>query len=794
MKKLLLIVIAAALAISLFAIATSAEESSIEHTNIDFVCIVDSNGAIIENAGKGADLGNLKVQTDAGAAYLWLIGWHYPTKEPVDFGYQIDDGEIVYGGMNCTYNEGTSGVIASWSEEWALHADWVRTFNGYVPMPAGAHEVKLYVKYTDGNTKVIYKTKYSTDDSNIALGKPAFVDLYNVGSYGLPYWDPSFLTDGTKWLFNADLANPVPLGWYGAYAANASAKFYIDLQGVYDLSSVNIHAMGFDNASIPNAFTVYGSTDGVNWETIGKIEGVTGAVDSADPIVFTTNKRARFIMVNVDTFNTTASGAVIGLGEIEAYGTFVEASSFKAPYTIHYSTYEGTVSGDTGGLCGWTGFTTGTLTYSFEFNTDVSFYKVGFPAFWAYPGTPLQIDFTKDGEVVLTRNHTTLGDGGFALPLGETLPAGQYVCKITILDNTLGSAEAGYPEGAYQDYIVVGYADNGLLGTDYVVADRGQPAIDIYSTEENSQGFIKRAYKQHVNIDVVRLDGADQENADNSHIIVDENSKEILVHGWLAANFPVEKYGYKIDGGEAVYDDSFMVTDYGTADNPNMDYFAIMEAAKNKFGPAGNGYRANVKVPVTAGKHTVEIVAYVNGADRHIRTFSYGTEAATAFVEYYSRDQITLDGVDKAKFGGNDEVTNIDENLFDSIGKKLRIWGWYGNNKGLDKYGVKVDGGEIVYFDRYEAEDIVNHIKTNLIKDDDVYASRFEIFVDITGGEHTVEVFAIANGEERLLWTVNYNAIGDSIPETGDASVVLFAVIAVLAMGAAVVFVKKKSF
>jgi hypothetical protein len=293
MKKLLLIVIAAVLAVSLFAISAFAAESSIELTNIDFVCLVNSSGAIIENVGKGTDLGNIKVEVDAGAAYIWLIGWHYPTKEPVDFGYQTDDGEIVYGQMNCAYNEGTSNVIASWGDDWALHADWVRTFNGYVPIQAGAHEVKLYVKYTDGNSKVIYTTKYSTDDSNIALGKPVFIDLYNVGSYGAPYWDPSFLTDGTKWLFNADLANPVPLGWYGAYAANAAAKFYVDLQGIYDLSSVNVHAMGFDNASIPKAFTVYVSADGINWESIGKAEDVTSAVDSADPFKFSTNKRAR---------------------------------------------------------------------------------------------------------------------------------------------------------------------------------------------------------------------------------------------------------------------------------------------------------------------------------------------------------------------------------------------------------------------------------------------------------------------------------------------------------------------
>ena len=165
-----------------------------------------------------------------------------------------------------------------------------------------------------------------------------------------------------------------------------------------------------------------------------------------------------------------------------------------------------------------------------------------------------------------------------------------------------------------------------------------------------------------------------------------------------------------------------------------------------------------------------------------------------------ARDQITVDGVDKAEVGGNIEVTDISENLYPEFGRQLRIWGWYGNNRALDKYGVKVDGGEIVYFDRYEAEDIVNHIKTNLIKNQDVFASRFEIFVDITEGRHTAEVFAIVDGEEHLIWTVNYACMPEEAPQTtgdqpqtGDASVAIFAVFAVLAMGAAAVFARKRA-
>lgn len=128
------------------------------------------------------------------------------------------------------------------------------------------------------------------------------------------------------------------------------------------------------------------------------------------------------------------------------------------------------------------------------------------------------------------------------------------------------------------------------------------------------------------------------------------------------------------------------------------------------------------------------------------------------YQEVMSRDQVTVDNVDKAAFGNNPEVTDISENLYPLLGKQLRFWGWYGNDKALDKYGIKIDGGEMQYSDPYEAADIVDHVK-GMLKKDTVFASRFEIFADITEGEHTAEIFAIFGDNETLVWTINYRCL-----------------------------------
>ncbi len=230
--------------------------------------------------------------------------------------------------------------------------------------------------------------------------------------------------------------------------------------------------------------------------------------------------------------------------------------------------------------------------------------------------------------------------------------------------------------------------------------------------------------------------------------------------------------------------------------------YTIEFDGRNMADDAGTWIVFGSTVPVE-GEEKVAAASGSYGSNAGYTTLSFGLIKGTEYKEGSSRDQVTVDNVDKASYGGNPEVTDITENLHDLIGKQIRFWGWYGNNTELVKFGVKVDGGEMIYFDRYEDAGIVAHLQ-GVFEENAVSASRFEILVDITEGEHTAEVYAITDRGEVLVWTVNYNAVEEAVtqpttePETnqqtGDVALMVFASVVVLALGAAVVFKKKRVF
>lgn len=126
----------------------------------------------------------------------------------------------------------------------------------------------------------------------------------------------------------------------------------------------------------------------------------------------------------------------------------------------------------------------------------------------------------------------------------------------------------------------------------------------------------------------------------------------------------------------------------------------------------------------------------------------------TEVKEKVSRDQLTVDGVDKAKVGDNEELTEID--LTDLTGKELRIWGWYASNISVPVFGYKIDNGEVVYGEYAVAaeEDVKNAARREVGTSE--YTSRYEIFVPISDGNHTVTAYVRLSNGERAIWTVNY--------------------------------------
>ena len=144
--------------------------------------------------------------------------------------------------------------------------------------------------------------------------------------------------------------------------------------------------------------------------------------------------------------------------------------------------------------------------------------------------------------------------------------------------------------------------------------------------------------------------------------------------------------------------------------------------------------------------------------------------------------------------------------------------GWFGNaNAKVESYGYTIDDGEPVYgeFSSAAEPEVVNAGGE----------SRYTVSVDVSelkdGAEHKIWVVVkLDNGDivklnrydnrgqegakDREVY-VNYKAPAsqpetvpstepETVAQTGDVTVAMFAVIAVLAMGAAVVFVKKRAF
>ena len=192
-----------------------------------------------------------------------------------------------------------------------------------------------------------------------------------------------------------------------------------------------------------------------------------------------------------------------------------------------------------------------------------------------------------------------------------------------------------------------------------------------------------------------------------------------------------------------------------------------------------------------------------------------GMRDFNADTDYQYFDQIIIDGTPRAN--GNDEVAALKAGIDGSDGtiSTITIYGWFANKATeTAKYGYYIDDGEPIYDEDafITTETAVTDINPN--------GRRYQIDIDVTGlkdgqthvitgvaqlADGTVVRFNRTNREAIINYTAPA-AQGETepatqpatepatIPQTGDATVAMFAVIAVLAMGAAVVFMKKKVF
>ncbi|MBP5312998.1 MAG: discoidin domain-containing protein [Clostridia bacterium] len=506
MKRLLGIILAVAMVISLVTVMP-AFAADAEILNIDFVKAYTDGGDFVSqvagaNAYYGVDyvhetaLEGVDEAIASGASLLEFVAWYMPLQELADVGLRVDGGAVVYDGF-MSYQQALVDAVAGWGDNYAL----TQRIFAYATILEGAHKVELVAKFTDDSEKTLYTWSYDTN-GQIAVGKPVYntataADNVVAKATATQFWLDEFLVDGIAPVF--DGATVVPLGTYYAFTnPDVDLNYYIDLQGIYDLSSVTLYQQGFLIEGFPTAYTISSSLDGVNWTVIADVEDhviPNKAWYYSDS--FATGNRARYVRLQCTEASLGPDGLYyVVLGEMAVRGTKVADVDLggRAPYIPYVSNYvAGTLaSGDAGAPSAWTGFTTGTLEWSCDFNTDVSFYAIGFPAFWSYPGTPLTIELSQDGVPVHEIEVTTAGDAPIKFDLGKTMPKGKYTLTMYIDDETLRDAETDPNNvGAYLCYTVVGYATEGILyDEDYFRFDRGTCAVDLYTDDVAGVGFV----------------------------------------------------------------------------------------------------------------------------------------------------------------------------------------------------------------------------------------------------------------------------------------------------------------
>ena len=181
-------------------------------------------------------------------------------------------------------------------------------------------------------------------------------------------------------------------------------------------------------------------------------------------------------------------------------------------------------------------------------------------------------------------------------------------------------------------------------------------------------------------------------------------------------------------------------------------------------------------------------------------------------------DAILVNGEIKAN--GNDEVAALKAMVDGSNGdiSSLGLFGWFASGSPISQFGYIVDSNDPVFSDDfvtgYGSDEEKATIEGTLAG-----GRRYLVTVDLSslqdGNDHVIKVVAKLENGDIVIFNrpnreaiVNYKAPKTETPpetqpatqpetqqpQTGDAAVAMFAVLAILAMGAVVVFAKKRSF
>ena len=233
-------------------------------------------------------------------------------------------------------------------------------------------------------------------------------------------------------------------------------------------------------------------------------------------------------------------------------------------------------------------------------------------------------------------------------------------------------------------------------------------------------------------------------------------SADILsVQGWAGANYPADALGYKVDGGEPVFDGSVEFRDFNTPEEGETIKSLAGQYAFRFASPAAGISLAGVE----AGEHTITLVLRVTvGADTAVldmasKTFTISHEVPAPSLHAMSFDNIFIDGDNKTPAGNAGGWIAENPNFGDVQNIGVRGWAWV-DNGAIGQFGYQIDSQDPVFSAAYleNRADLGTVLGTTM----DI-CNGFQINpIDVSGlesGEHTFCILLTSNDDTVLTVT-----------------------------------------
>ncbi len=236
------------------------------------------------------------------------------------------------------------------------------------------------------------------------------------------------------------------------------------------------------------------------------------------------------------------------------------------------------------------------------------------------------------------------------------------------------------------------YQRNNAMGIDNVKVTHlrapGEPEVRDFSSEKGDNlSFDRILY----NDDVLQAEGTAAVN--ELKVLVDGSDgsiSKVTMYGWYGnKNSKTAQYGYKIDGGEPVYNDAFF-----------FETSAEDQAAIEGVNPNGYRYKVTVDVSkITDGKtHRIDVVAKLENGDIVTLNRNESGKDREVFVNYKSQavpnaalDRFMVNGA-----GTNYDTRESGDSITIAKGDTIKALGWaykYGTNVKRVYWEYMTEGG-----------------------------------------------------------------------------------------------------